>query len=563
LGRKAVSGILLTLLLTTMLMSTFNIKPVKAQAGTIYIRADGSVEPSTANITSVDNVTYTVTGNINESVVIERDNIVVDGAGYILQGSGSGAGITLSSRSNVTIRNMQVKAFRYGIYLEYSSNNSFSGNNMTDMSGNTGSDYLHYGFYLNSSSFNTISGNNIIDNKYFVALWLEESSFNIISENNIRNVGVDFGIWLQGSSNNIVGNKIACRTHLGILLGGDSNNVTGNSIDGVSNMEYAGVEVPGSNNYILGNNITNNFNGIKLDGSLNTVSGNNITSNYYGIRFSGSPNNCLYQNNITGNNYGVDLGTSNTKFFHNNFIENIQQAISGGTNNTWDDGYPSAGNYWSDHIGVDLYRGQYQNETGSDGIIDTAYMIDESNIDRYPLLNAWTGDRFVKVPVKGGENATIMSNVTVTKALVTKNTLHFEASGSSGQTGWVTVIFPMINTTEIKVFINGTKLTPPPYPIITTNGTHYFIYFEFTLSTEIATVQFWLLGDISGPEGEQDCRVDVWDLEIIASSFSSYPDHPRWNPIADLTGLLYLVPDSKVDIRDLFLIGRNYGKTAP
>lgn len=79
----------------------------------------------------------------------------------------------------------------------------------------------------------------------------------------------------------------------------------------------------------------------------------------------------------------------------------------------------------------------------------------------------------------------------MTKAGVTKNTLHFDASGPSGSTGWINVTFPMINTTNIKVFINKEKLTPPPFPIIEIlNETHYFIYFEFNLSTHGITIQF-------------------------------------------------------------------------
>lgn len=96
----------------------------------------------------------------------------------------------------------------------------------------------------------------------------------------------------------------------------------------------------------------------------------------------------------------------------------------------------------------------------------------------------------VEIPIKGGENATIASNVTITKALVTKNTLHFDASGPSGSTGWINITFPKVNTTEIKVKINNKLLKPPPFPIITTNGTHYFIYFEFTLSTHAIEIQF-------------------------------------------------------------------------
>ena len=49
-GRKAKSGIILTLLLSiSMLTLAFDIQPVKA-SGTIYIRADGSIDPPTAPI---------------------------------------------------------------------------------------------------------------------------------------------------------------------------------------------------------------------------------------------------------------------------------------------------------------------------------------------------------------------------------------------------------------------------------------------------------------------------------------------------------------------------------
>jgi hypothetical protein len=61
------------------LLLVFNITPVKAESGTIYIRADGSIDPPTAPISTVDNITYTPTDNIiNESITIQRDNILVD-----------------------------------------------------------------------------------------------------------------------------------------------------------------------------------------------------------------------------------------------------------------------------------------------------------------------------------------------------------------------------------------------------------------------------------------------------------------------------------------------------
>jgi len=126
---------------------------------TIYIRADGSVE-GTTDISTVDNVTYTFTDNIfNQSIVVERDNIVVDGAGYTLQGTGSseGIGTNLTERSNVTIKNMTIKAFHSGIHLSESYENTISENNITN---------IHFGIWLRySSNFNNISGNNILNSK--------------------------------------------------------------------------------------------------------------------------------------------------------------------------------------------------------------------------------------------------------------------------------------------------------------------------------------------------------------------------------------------------------------
>ena len=162
------------------------------ETGIIYIRADGSIDPPTAPISTLDNVTYTLTGDIfNDTIVIERDNIVVDGAFHIAEGTGSGYGITLSGRTNVTITKMTITAFGQVIWLDSSSNSTISGNNITNNGG---------GIRLGNSAGSTVSGNNITNNVRGITL--DTCSNNSITENIIADN--NYGIGLGFSSSNTV-----------------------------------------------------------------------------------------------------------------------------------------------------------------------------------------------------------------------------------------------------------------------------------------------------------------------------------------------------------------------
>jgi len=218
--KKAASAIMLTLLLTSMWALAFNIQPVKAE-GTIYIRADGSIDPPTAPIQRNGDV-YTLTGNITSSgdgIAIERDNMTLQGAAYTIQGSGAYpycTGINVTGRMNVTIRNVGIRDFYYGVYLRGSSNNNVSTSFMKSNA---------FGILLaDSSEHNSISGNNLANNGYG-GIKLYSSSSNILVGNNIKAYkNLDAGITLGYSSNNsIVGNSMT-NDQYGMWLYYSSNN---------------------------------------------------------------------------------------------------------------------------------------------------------------------------------------------------------------------------------------------------------------------------------------------------------------------------------------------------
>ena len=136
-GRKLkgiASCLIVALLFSSLCTFAFIIQPSKATSETIYINADGSISPSTANITTHDNVTYSFTGNNYFPIVVKRNNITIDGNGHTLRGLYlwsfdqwfNSKGIDLTGRSNVTVKNITITEFYYGIARAGELNNCLS-----------------------------------------------------------------------------------------------------------------------------------------------------------------------------------------------------------------------------------------------------------------------------------------------------------------------------------------------------------------------------------------------------------------------------------------------------
>jgi len=336
-------------------------------------------------------------------------------------------GIKLDWANNNSLRGNVVSGAEYGIQLSYySSNNIISGNTAINnlfggicLNGNSGNNIIAYnnvslngrGILLGGFGNNTIYDNNVSSNSGDGILL--SSSNNVLYSNIISSNGY-YGIRFYRSNNNILYGNNASNNVEGIMVyESNYNNFTSNTASfnayGIHLVYYS------KNNVLTGNTVLSNGDGIRLIQSCdkNTLVFNNVSLNSeHGIRLWNSFNNVLTGNTVLKNSYGIlfEAYSSNNVFFHNNFINNTQQVNSDGSPNTWDNGYPSGGNYWSDYTGKDLYYGPHQNLTGADGIGDDPYTINADNQDRYPLMNPWvvhlTAD-FTYSPLRPVENETI------------------------------------------------------------------------------------------------------------------------------------------------------------
>jgi len=332
-------------------------------SSTIYIRPDGSVDPPTAPIQRDGNL-YTFTADVYDSIQVQKPEVVIDGNGFKLQGAGTGSGFSTNIAGRLKILNTRITGFQYG---------------------------------TNTADCTLIKNNVITGNSVGIYAW---------------------GAGPLNISNNVItDNSVGIRSGQGIFLPATNMNVSSNIL---SNNSLA-LDLRAAGCTFANNTITDNYQGIfgyvlrdskimdnDLEGNIdfaikllssynNVISGNVIKYSSAGLNLTvvspdgPSTGNTIADNVFSYNSVGVWMGfrvetVQNNLFYHNNFNDNAPQVYSPLVD-YWDNGYPSGGNFWIGYNGNDIYKGPYQNLTGSDGIGDTQYTIDVNNQDHYPLMN--------------------------------------------------------------------------------------------------------------------------------------------------------------------------------
>jgi parallel beta-helix repeat protein len=261
------------------------------------------------------------------------------------------------------------------------------------------------------------------------------------------------------------------------------------------------------------------------------VEGLDLRNNYQGIFIAYSNNVTICENNITNSYIGLYLGSElgNNIIYHNNFISNMQQVyFYQPSSNIWDDGYPSGGNYWSDHTDDDVKSGPSQDLPRSDGMGDTPFTIDADNVDHYPLMNPYGA------PPPPAYSLTITSTVDGT------------TDPSPG-----TYSYTANSTVQITAFPEANYLFDH-WELDSINVGSSITYIVLMDKNHTLQAVFYIIGDIN-----RDGTVDIKDLVLFVKAFGSYPTHTRWNPKADLNN------DEKVDIKDLVLVIKHFGEHYP
>ena len=369
-----------------------NFMPVPTPQPAFTIRSDGSVDPPTAPIQRNGEI-YTLTDDIiGYTIAVERDNAVLDGGGYMLQGNGNSTGVFVKNQNGITVRNMEIRNHLYGIRLltdvyidEATGNHIVSGNNITNN---------NYGIHLSYSSNNILKNNQMNNNRRslhvtYSPLGDDVSSFvnNIDTSNTIDGKPVYYWINQQNKAvppdagyvglinckNILVQNLDLTNNSHGVMLVSTTNStVTSNNI--TNNGGYGIYFYKSSSNSISENSITNNTNhGIYLyKSSSNIISGNTITENDQdGIHLLDSSHNSMNGNIISLNNEGIHVysGGTDNRIVENTITENNEYGVS----LNWANNY----NFVSENYIAENGKGIFVKETSNNRIIGN--MLKEHN----------------------------------------------------------------------------------------------------------------------------------------------------------------------------------------
>lgn len=293
-----------------------------------------------------ENRICTLEKDIFDKIEITENNLTLNCAGFLIQGEGKEKGITLASKSFVSIKNCQIKNFEIGIYLHASSYNTLSFNTVSN---------CYSGIILDYVSRGNVLFQNLIKENSFYGLFICNSPSTKLSQNKIEQNLYNFQIFGRENSldheideSNLLDGKpiyylkeIENREFDGLEIGGffciNCKNITLRN----TSLEKAGkaIFLYNTKNSLIENvKVSNSYHSIYLLNSHdNQIKNSEISFSWEaGIFLEASNNNILAQNNLFAS--PISLLNSNFNFIIKNQIESFKTKpaffLSSSDNNT-------------------------------------------------------------------------------------------------------------------------------------------------------------------------------------------------------------------------------------
>ena len=283
------------------------------------------------------NKTCTLTQDLSQGIIIDNNNIILDGNGRTITGNNTGNGVYLSGRTGVTIKNFLIRNFLYGIRSESSqdvviegntiSSNSYGisisqGNNHT-LNNNTVSDNQYGGIGIGFSGGNILRNNVVVRNAQFSqynlhGIQISNSNGNTLSDNVISNN--KYGLQLFSIENTtMTANRIYDNTYNFFLFGTQDSHFSGNIVDDTNTVDGKPI-------YYVKNAIGDVYDDSANIGTFYCINCRDVTvknlmlsKNGTGIFFWNTTGSRVENINATANEYGIWFQSSHSNMVTGNY----------------------------------------------------------------------------------------------------------------------------------------------------------------------------------------------------------------------------------------------------